>query len=71
MMIKPKGAGTVLAIILTSAGGWAALVTYVLAPNIWIGSALSVAGGVAIGAAVAYLMRRWWFKGIGRKGKYD
>ena len=71
MMIKPKGAGTVFAIMLISVCGWVALVTYVLAPNFWVGSALSVAGGAAIGAAVAYLMRRWWFKGIGRKGKYD
>ena len=70
-MIKLKGAGTVLAIILISAGGWAALVTYVLAPNFWVGSILSLVGGIVIGGGVAFLLRRWWFKGIGRKGKYD
>jgi len=70
-MIKLKGAGTVFVIILVSAAGWAALVTFVLAHNIWVGAALSLGGGIAIGAAVAYLMRRWWFKGIGGRGKYD
>jgi len=68
-MIKLKGATTVLGIILVSAGGWAALVTFVLAPNIWIGAALSFAGGLAIGVAVAFLMRRWWFKGIKGRAK--
>jgi len=63
-MIKRKGAGTVLGIILVSAGGWAALVTFVLADNLLVGAALSLAGGIAIGVAVACLMRRWWFKGI-------
>jgi len=64
MMIKRKGAGTILGIILVSAGGWAALVTFVLADNLLVGAALSLAGGIAIGVAVACLMRRWWFKGI-------
>ena len=68
-MIKPKGAGTVFGIILVSAAAWAALVNYVLADNIWIGAALSIAGGTAIGVAVAYLMRRWWFRGIKGRGK--
>ncbi len=63
-MIKRRGAGTVLGIILVSAGGWAALVTFVLADNLLVGAALSLAGGIAIGVAVACLMRRWWFKGI-------
>ena len=63
-MIKRKGAGTILGIILVSAGGWAALVTFVLADNLLVGAALSLAGGIAIGVAVACLMRRWWFKGI-------
>ncbi len=62
-MIKPKGAGTVLGIILISVCGWAALVAFVLAPNFWVGSALSFGGGIFIGVAVVYLMRRWWFKG--------
>ena len=57
----------VTAIILISVCGWVALVSLVLTDNFWIGSALSVVGGAAIGAAVAYLMRRWWFKGMGGK----
>ncbi len=64
MMIKRKGAGTVLGIILISASGWVALVTFVLADNLLVGAALSLAGGIAIGVAVAFLLRRWWFKGI-------
>ena len=63
MTIKPKGAATVFGIILISACGWAALVTFVLAPNLLVGSVLSVAGGVAIGVAVSFLMIRWWFGG--------
>lgn len=70
-MIKPKGVATVMAIILISVCGWVALVTFVLAPNFVVGSALSVAGGAAIGAAVACLLRRWWFKGIEGRGKSD
>ena len=70
-MIKPKGAGTVLGIILISVCGWVAIVGLVIKPGILVGSALSVVGGMAIGAAVAYLMWRWWFKGIARRGKYD
>lgn len=66
-VIKPKGARTVLGIILISVCGWVALVGLVLTDNFWIGSALSVVGGAAIGVAVAYLMRRWWFKGMGGK----
>lgn len=67
MMIKRKGPATVLAIILLAAIGWAALVTFVLATNLLTGAAWSLAGGVAIGAAVSYLMRRWWFKEIQRR----
>jgi len=63
MTIKLKGAATVFGIILISACGWVALVTFVLAPNLLVGSVLSVAGGIAIGVAVAFLMRRWWFGG--------
>ena len=64
MMIKRKGAGTVMGIILVSVCGWVALVGLVLTDNFWVGSALSIAGGVAIGGVVAYLMKRWWFKSI-------
>jgi len=62
--MKPKGAGTVLGIILVSVCGWVAIIGLVIKPGILVGSALSVVGGIAIGAAVAYLMWRWWFKGI-------
>ena len=65
-MIKPKGAGIVLGIILVSVCGWVAIVGLVIKPGILVGSALSVVGGIAIGAAVAYLMWRWWFKGKGK-----
>lgn len=65
-MIKPKGAATVLGIMLISVCGWVALVGLVLTDNFWVGSVLSFAGGCAIGGAVAYLMRRWWFRGIER-----
>ena len=63
-MVKPKGVATVMGIILISVCSWVALVSLVLAPNFWVGSALSFSGGAAIGGGVAYLMRRWWFKGI-------
>ena len=63
-MIKLKGAGAVIGIMLVSVGGWAAIVALVIEPNIWVGSALSFGGGIAIGGGMAYLMRRWWFKGI-------
>lgn len=66
MMIKPRGPATVMAIILLAAAGWAAVVTFILATNLLIGAAWSLAGGIAIGAAVVYLMWRWWFKGIQR-----
>lgn len=63
-MVKPKGAATVMGLILISVCSWVALVTFVLAPNVWVGSVLSFSGGVAIGGGVAYLMWRWWFKRI-------
>ena len=58
-MIKPKGAGTLLGIIVIAATGWAALVTFVLAPTLVVGAALSLGGGMAIGVAAAFLLRRW------------
>lgn len=67
-MVKMKGAATVMGIILISVCGWVALVGLVLTDNIWVGSALSFSGGAAIGGGVAFLMRRWWFKGILKKG---
>ena len=63
-MVKPKGAATLMGLIVISVCGWVALVSFVLAPNFWVGSALSLSGGAAIGGGVAYLMWRWWFKGI-------
>ncbi|GAI52741.1 unnamed protein product [marine sediment metagenome] len=69
-MIKLKGAGMVMTIMLISVCGWVAIVKFVLAPNFWIGAALSFGGGIFIGVAVVYLMRRWWFKGIEGRGRY-
>ena len=62
-MIKRKGAGVMMAIMLISVCGWVAIVGLVIKPGILVGSALSIVGGMAIGGVVAYLMRRWWFKG--------
>ena len=71
MMIKRKGAATVMGIMLISVCGWVALVGLVLTYNIWVGSVLSLAGGAAIGGGIAYLMWRWWFKGYEKKeGRY-
>jgi hypothetical protein len=60
-MIKRKGAVTLVGMIIISVCGWVAIVVFVIQPNIWVGSALSLAGGAAIGGVVAYLIRRWWF----------
>ena len=60
----------VMTIILISVCGWVAIVGLVIKPNIVAGAFLSLAGGSTIGLVIAWLMRRWWFKGIGkRKGK--
>jgi biotin transporter BioY len=66
-MIKRKGVTTVAGIALIAVCGWVTLVSLVLTDNFWIGSALSLVGGAAIGLVVAYLMRRWWFKGIEKR----
>ena len=63
-MVKTKGVATLMGIILISACGWVALITLVIQPNMWVGSALSVGGGMAIGVAVVFLMKRWWFKAV-------
>ena len=63
-MIKLKGAGTMMAIILVSILGWVAIVGLVIMPSFWLGATLSVIGGIAIGMVVSYLIRRWWFRGI-------
>ena len=62
--MKWKGARTMMAIILISCCGWVAVVCLVIKPPLWIGAGLSIIGGVAIGTVVAYLIRRWWLKGI-------
>jgi len=63
-MIKLKGAGTMMAIMLISLCAWVAIIGLVIKPGILVGSALAVFGGMAIGGGIAYLMKRWWFKGI-------
>jgi len=67
-MIKGKGAGMVMTIILVSVCGWVAIVAFVIKPNIWVGGALCLVGGSLIGLAISYLMRRWWFRRIKERG---
>ena len=64
-MIRLKGAGMVMTIMLISVCGWVAIVAFIIKPNMWVGSALCLFGGSLIGLAIVYLMWRWWFKGIG------
>jgi len=66
-MIKRKGAGAVMGIILISCAGWAAVVAFVIKPNFWVGSALSLAVGTILGLLIVLLLRRWWFKSILRR----
>jgi len=61
--MKKNGAGMMMTIILISACGWVAIVGLVIKPPFWLGAILSIIGGIAIGTVVAYLIRRWWFKG--------
>lgn len=63
-MIKLKGAGMLMAIILISACAWVAIIGLVIKPGLLVGSALAVFGGIAIGGGIAYLMWRGWFKRI-------
>ena len=67
--MKKKGAGMVMTIMLVAVCGWVAIVGFVIKPDIATGAALSVIGGAAIGLAIAWLMKRWWFKGIPRAGR--
>lgn len=60
-MTKLKRAGTLMAIIL-SVCGWVAVVGLVIKPPLWLGAILSIIGGIAIGAVVTYLIRRWWLR---------
>ncbi|KKL91893.1 hypothetical protein LCGC14_1166570 [marine sediment metagenome] len=57
-----KSARTLTAIILISVCGWVAIVGLVIKPPFWLGAILSIIGGLAIGAVVSYLIRRWWFR---------
>ncbi len=62
--MKKKGAGMMMAIILISACGWVAIVVSIIKPGLVAGAGLSVGGGAVIGLVIAWLMKRWWFKGI-------
>ena len=62
--MKKKGAGMMMTIILVAVCGWVAIVGLVIKPDMVTGAFLSVAGGGIIGLIIAYLIRRWWFKGI-------
>lgn len=64
MKKRLKSAGTLMAIILIPLCVWVAIVGLVIKPGILIGAALSLAGGAVIGCVIAYLIRRWWFRGI-------
>ena len=62
--MKKKGAGMMMTIILVAVCGWVAIVGLVIKPDMVTGAFLSLAGGATIGLLIAYLMQRWWFKGI-------
>ena len=68
-MIKKKGAGMMMAIMLVSVCSWVAIVGLVIKPVFWVGALLCLFGGSIIGCLIAYLMRRWWFKAIVRRLK--
>jgi len=58
-----KSSGTLMAIILVSVCGWVAVVGLVIKPTFWVSALLCIGGGIVIGTVVAYLIRRWWFRG--------
>jgi len=62
-----KSSRTLMAIILVPVCGWVAVVGLVIKPIFWVGALLSIGGGIVIGAVVAHLMWRWWFRGKKRK----
>ena len=62
-----KRPAIVSALILFLALAWAAVVTFILATSLWTGAAYSLAGGSVIGLGIAYLLKRWWFKGTVRR----
>lgn len=63
-MIKWKGAGAVTGLIVVGAMSWVAIVNFILTDSFLMGSVLSVAGGMVIGAVIAVLLRKWWSKGL-------
>ena len=69
--MKKKGTGMMMTIILVAICGWVAIVGLVIKPDMVTGAFLSVAGGGIIGLIIAYLMRRWWFKGIPKRMETD
>jgi len=65
--MKKKGAGMVMTIMLVALCGWVAIVVFVIKPDIVAGAFLCIAGGGTIGLIIAYLMWRWWFRGIPKR----
>ena len=55
--------GILMTIILVSVCGWLAVVGLVIKPAFWVGALLSIGGSIVIGTVVAYLIKRWWFRG--------
>ena len=55
--------GILMTIILVSVCGWVAVVGLVIKPAFWVGALLSIGGSIVIGTVVAYLIKRWWFRG--------
>jgi len=60
-LIKWKGAGMVMTIIIVSVFGWVAIVALVIKPVCWLGALLCLLGGSLIGLGIFYLMKKWWF----------
>ena len=62
--MKKKGAGMMMAIMIVSVSGWAAIVSLIIKPVFWIGVLMSLFGGAAIACLIISLMWHWWFKRI-------
>lgn len=62
--MKTKGARTMTAGSIIAILGWVAIVVFVIKPGLLAGAFLAIAGGMVIGLIEAYLIWRWWFKGI-------
>ena len=63
-MIKLKGTGMIMAIMIVAVLGWTAIVGLVIKPTIWVGILIVPLGGIAIGVGISYLIWRWWLKEI-------